>query len=101
VRGVGGEVGQEKYRVGAGARTRPDHSETAAAPKSSHNNRITTEGERIEMSIAGKDRPNWRVHPGEILREEFLKPMQMGVYRLAKKIHVPTPRVNRVLGICA
>jgi addiction module HigA family antidote len=45
------------------------------------------------MSIARKKTPNWRVHPGEILREEFLKPMKMSVYRLAKELHVPAPRV--------
>jgi addiction module HigA family antidote len=35
-------------------------------------------------------------HPGEILREEFLKPMGMSAYRLAKAISVP---VNRITGI--
>ena len=49
------------------------------------------------MSIARKDTPNWRVHPGEILREEFLKPMKMSVYRLAKELHVPAPRVNDIV----
>ena len=41
-------------------------------------------------------RRNWRVHPGEILREEFLKPMQLSVYQL-KELHVPAPRVNDVV----
>ncbi len=49
------------------------------------------------MSIARKDTPSWRVHPGEILREEFLEPMKMSVYRLAKEIHVPAPRVNDIV----
>ena len=49
------------------------------------------------MSMARKDTPNWRVHPGEILREEFLKPMKMSVYRLAKALHVPAPRVNDIV----
>ena len=49
------------------------------------------------MSIARKDAPNSRVHPGEILREEFLKPMKMSVYRLAKELHVPAPRVNDIV----
>ena len=39
----------------------------------------------------------WNIHPGEILREEFLKPMGLSVYRLAKEIHVPAPRVNDVV----
>jgi addiction module HigA family antidote len=39
----------------------------------------------------------WNIHPGEILREEFLKPMNISVYRLAKEIHVPAPRVNDIV----
>jgi addiction module HigA family antidote len=49
------------------------------------------------MSIVRKGVPNWRVHPGEILQEEFLKPMKMSVYRLAKEIRVPAPRVNDIV----
>lgn len=41
--------------------------------------------------------PKWRVHPGEILREEFLKPMGMSVYELAKRLHVPAPRINDIV----
>ncbi len=39
----------------------------------------------------------WNIHPGEILREEFLKPMGMSGYELAKRLHVPAPRVNDIL----
>ena len=39
----------------------------------------------------------WKVHPGEILREEFLRPMGLSVYGLAKQIHVPAPRVNDIV----
>ena len=49
------------------------------------------------MSIARKGAPNWRVHPGEILKEEFLKPLKLSVYRLAKEIRVPAPRVNDIV----
>lgn len=41
--------------------------------------------------------PHWRVHPGEILREEFLKPLGISAYELARRIHVPAPRVNDVV----
>ena len=34
------------------------------------------------------------VHPGEILRDEFLSPMDLSVYRLAKAIKVSRPRLN-------
>ena len=36
------------------------------------------------------------VHPGEILVEEFLVPMGISQYRLAKDIHVPLRRVNEI-----
>ena len=39
----------------------------------------------------------WRIHPGEILREEFLKPMEMTPYQLAKQLHVPVPRINDIV----
>lgn len=37
------------------------------------------------------------VHPGEILREEFLAPMGISQYRLAKDISVPPRRINEVV----
>ena len=49
------------------------------------------------MSIARKGTPTWRVHPGEILREEFMKPMKMSSYELAKRLLVPAPRINDIV----
>jgi addiction module HigA family antidote len=37
------------------------------------------------------------VHPGEILLEEFLKPMGITQYRLAKDISVPQRRISEVM----
>lgn len=37
------------------------------------------------------------VHPGEILLEEFLKPMGISQYRLAKDIGVPARRINEIV----
>ena len=37
------------------------------------------------------------IHPGEILLEEFLKPMKLSQYRLAKNIHVPPRRINEIV----
>jgi antitoxin HigA-1 len=34
---------------------------------------------------------------GEILREDFLKPMEITAYRLAKDIHVPLTRIMAIL----
>lgn len=36
-------------------------------------------------------------HPGEILREEFLKPMEITPYRLAKDIGVPVNRITAII----
>jgi len=49
------------------------------------------------MRIARKRTARWRIHPGEILREEFLRPMGMSSYELAKRLHVPVPRVNDIV----
>lgn len=37
------------------------------------------------------------IHPGEILLEEFLKPMGLSQYRLAKDISVPARRINEIV----
>jgi addiction module HigA family antidote len=37
------------------------------------------------------------VHPGEILLEEFLAPMEISQYRLAKDINVPPRRINEIV----
>ena len=37
------------------------------------------------------------IHPGEILFEEFLKPMGISQYRLAKDISVPPRRINEIV----
>ena len=37
------------------------------------------------------------IHPGEILMEEFLKPMEISQYRVAKDINVPARRINEIV----
>ena len=37
------------------------------------------------------------ITPGEVLEEEFLKPMGLSQYRLAKEIHVPPRRINEIV----
>jgi addiction module HigA family antidote len=37
------------------------------------------------------------IHPGEILLEEFLQPMELSQYRLAKDISVPARRINEIV----
>ncbi len=37
------------------------------------------------------------IHPGEILSEEFLAPLKITQYRLAKEISVPARRINEIV----
>lgn len=37
------------------------------------------------------------IHPGEVLLEDFLKPMGISQYRLAKDINVPARRINEIV----
>ena len=37
------------------------------------------------------------IHPGEILREEFLAPLDMSANALAMNLHVPAPRINDIV----
>lgn len=46
------------------------------------------------MRIKNGMRP---VHPGEVLREDFLLPAGMTANALAKALHVPAPRINDIV----
>ena len=37
------------------------------------------------------------IHPGEVLREEFLTPMGLSANALAIALHVPAPRINDIV----
>ena len=37
------------------------------------------------------------IHPGEVLLEEFLKPMNISAYRLAKELGIPRTRVYQII----
>ena len=49
----------------------------------------------IDEVTAMKTLPN--IHPGEILEEEFLKPLNISAYRLAKDTRMPATRVSEIL----
>jgi antitoxin HigA-1 len=36
------------------------------------------------------------IHPGEILLEEFLKPLEISAYRLSKEISIPQTRISQI-----
>jgi addiction module HigA family antidote len=46
------------------------------------------------MNPTNKMRP---IHPGEILREEFLVPLAMSAHALAMELRVPAPRINDIV----
>jgi antitoxin HigA-1 len=37
------------------------------------------------------------IHPGEILLEEFLKPLRMSMNKLADELHVPANRITQIV----
>jgi len=37
------------------------------------------------------------IHPGEILETEFLKPLGISMYRLARGTHVPDDRISKIV----
>ncbi len=37
------------------------------------------------------------IHPGEILREEFLSPLGISAYRLSKELFIPQTRISEIL----
>ena len=46
------------------------------------------------MKPTNKMRP---IHPGEVLREEFLLPLEMSAHALALELKVPAPRINEIV----
>jgi len=46
------------------------------------------------MNPTNKMRP---IHPGEVLREEFLVPLGMSAHALALELRVPAPRINDIV----
>lgn len=37
------------------------------------------------------------IHPGEVLREEFMKPLEITAYRLSKDLGIPQTRISEIL----
>lgn len=49
--------------------------------------------------VTNKAKPvwGWNIHPGEILREEYMKPLGLSVYALAKELKLTRPRLNDIV----
>ena len=54
---------------------------------------ITTERQTMETMTNGM-RP---IHPGEVLREEFIRPLGMTAHALSMALQVPAPRIHEIL----
>jgi addiction module HigA family antidote len=52
---------------------------------------------QVDFTVVQSGRRLPPVHPGEILRDEFLMPMGISVYELAKAIKAPRSRVNDIV----
>jgi addiction module HigA family antidote len=53
--------------------------------------------EKRIVSIKNDSPAGWAVHPGEILREEFLHPMGISANRLSVELGVSAPTVNDIV----
>ncbi|MGH7840385.1 MAG: HigA family addiction module antitoxin [Candidatus Binataceae bacterium] len=49
------------------------------------------------MRPVGKRKDISPIHPGEILLEDFLKPMGLSMHRLAMDLHVPANRISQIV----
>ena len=59
--------------------------------------REDVDGGRVDFRDVAAGRRLASVHPGEVLREEFLTPLALSVYRLARAIGVSRPRLNDIV----
>jgi antitoxin HigA-1 len=60
-------------------------------------NREDIDKRQVNFSDVSSGRRLPPVHPGEMLREEFLTPLGISVYALANAIKVPRSRVNDIV----
>ena len=64
-----------------------------APPRTSKSSTISSE---VNIGMASKNRLP-PIHPGEILREEFLAPLGMSAHELALALRVPATRINDIV----
>ena len=48
-----------------------------------------------DRTITDDKLPN--IHPGEVLKEEFLEPMNITAYRIAKETDIPQTRISEII----
>ena len=52
---------------------------------------------QVDFSDVASGRRLPPIHPGEILRDEFLTPLDISVYRLAQALRISRPRLNDIV----
>ena len=60
-------------------------------------NRQEVDRKAVDFTDVGGQERLPTVHPGEILRDEFLRPCGLSVYRLAQALRIPRPRLNEIV----
>ncbi len=50
----------------------------------------------MKAMSGGREQPE-AIHPGEILREEFLLPLGLSIHGLAREMHVPPNRIHGIV----
>jgi addiction module HigA family antidote len=78
----------------ASASTTSGECASAGRRRGQRISRLSTITEVREMGFKNGMRP---VHPGEVLREDYLKPLEMSVNALAKQLGIPTSRLNDIV----
>jgi antitoxin HigA-1 len=49
------------------------------------------------MTLERRGPAGWAIHPGEILKEEFMAPLELSSYAVAKALHVPVQGVHDIV----
>ena len=58
---------------------------------------LITEVQTMLKSRITTNKKLQNIHPGEILKEEFLVPMNISAYRLAKEVNIPQTRISEII----
>src|SRR3954470_21629795 len=58
---------------------------------------LTTTKEKNPMAFERRGAAAWSIHPGGGLKEEFMKPLKLSSYAVAKAIHVPVQGLHDIV----
>ena len=88
----------ESYTGSGSITSRSLPSCTCAALRDAGKNTVNhRERSEIRKVMAAKQKSLDPIHPGEILREEFMRPLDISINRLARDIAVPPGRISAIV----